>query len=127
LLSGSVLSGSVLPGFGLPDVVLPDPGLPDTGLPDTGLPDTGPPAPAELAEASPPVCAGESVPPGDAPAVDDEPLAGAVALLAVEVTGDVVGWGDVLALAVELPQMVPVFCLSCVLVPLVLALTLALA
>jgi hypothetical protein len=111
----------------LPDVVLPGVVLPDTGPPDTGPPDTGPDVPAEPAEASPPVCAGESLLPGDAPAVDDEPLAGAVGLLAVEVAGGLVGWDDVLALAVGLPQMVPVFPLSWVLAPLVLVLALALA
>ncbi len=101
--------------------------LPDSGLADSGLPDTGPPAPAEPAEAAPSVCAGESVPPGDTSGDDDEPLAGAVGLLPVEVPGDVVGWADVLALAVGLPQMVPAFCFFCVLVPLALVLVPVLA
>jgi hypothetical protein len=86
----------------------------------------GPPAPAEPAEVFPPACVGESLAPGDTTSGDNEPLAGVVGL-AVEVPGDFVGCSDGLALAVELPQMVPAFGLSCVLVPLGLGLALALA
>jgi hypothetical protein len=98
----------------LPDTVLPDTVLPDTVLPDTVLPgpEMIPDASDEPGEAFPLLCAGELPLLGDEPAGDVEMVAGAVGLLAAEVTGVGFGVADVLACAVGLPQMVPAFCLA---------------
>src|ERR1017187_7222797 len=61
----------------------------------------------EPGEAFPLLCAGELPLLGDEPAGDVELVAGAVGLLAAEVTGVAFGVADVLACAVGLPQMVP--------------------
>ena len=67
----------------------------------------------EPGEAFPLLCAGELPLLGDEPAGDVELVAGAVGLLAAEVTGVAFGVADVLACAVGLPeQMVPAFCLA---------------
>jgi hypothetical protein len=72
-----------------------------------------PDASDEPGEAFPLLCAGELPLLGDEPAGDVELVAGAVGLLAAEVTGVAVGVADVLACAVGLPeQMVPAFCLA---------------
>jgi hypothetical protein len=71
-----------------------------------------PDASDEPGEAFPLLCAGELPLLGDEPAGDVELVAGAVGLLAAEVTGVAFCVADVRAGAVGLPQMVPAFCLA---------------